>query len=156
MRLPRPRWPAMEAASELMPSSRSPSEQIAVFPLRLEGSVAKELGEDDVGDVGEAHRRAGMSGVGLLDGVDGEEADRVDAELFELVFRSDFRLVRLLGRGDGGGILRDGIGHGALLLKRGGQAPRLSCVSAGSWTGEGACPPLETGGGLYSSASRPN
>src|SRR5438874_4287129 len=36
-----------------------------------------------------------MSGLRFLDGVDREEANRVDAELFELVFVSDFRLVAL-------------------------------------------------------------
>ena len=33
----------------------------------------------------------------MLDGVDGEETDRVDAKLFEPVFRSDLRSATLLG-----------------------------------------------------------
>ena len=186
MRLPSPRWPASDAASELMPSSRSPSEQmhvdvvsdglervvgvearrhhlrgdahpdavreslsertgrhfdagrvavlgmagglrsplaealqlihrhlriagemqqrieqhrrvaggeheaIAILPVRRFRIVAHELGPEDEGHVGHAHRRAGMSRLRLLDAVDGEEADGVDAKLFELVLRPIF------------------------------------------------------------------
>src|ERR1051326_1594478 len=59
-------------------------EAVAVRPVRRLRTVAQELGPEDEGEVGHPQRRAGMSGLRLLDGVDGEEADGIDAELFEL------------------------------------------------------------------------
>ena len=50
---------------------------VAVRPFRIGGVEFQELGEQDGGDVGGAHRQAGMAGLGLLDGVHGKATDRV-------------------------------------------------------------------------------
>ena len=52
-------------------------EAVAVRPVRVLGIKAHEAGEQHRGDIGRAHRQAGMAGIGLLHGVHGEEADRV-------------------------------------------------------------------------------
>ena len=49
-----------------------------------------------------------MSGLRLLDGVDGEETDGVDAELFQLVFLPDERAIAVFCDGDGGGTFSRG------------------------------------------------
>ena len=58
-------------------------EAVAVRPRRVRGVVAQVTREEGVGDGSGAHRHAGMAGVGLLDAVDGEEADGLDAPLLE-------------------------------------------------------------------------
>ena len=58
-------------------------ESVAVPPERVGGVVAHHPREQRVGDRGQAHRRARVSGVRLLDGVDRERADRVHAQLVE-------------------------------------------------------------------------
>ena len=58
--------------------------------------VAKEVGPQHEGHVGHSHRRARVTRFRFLDGVDRQKPDRVDAELFELVFVSDLRLVTRL------------------------------------------------------------
>ena len=52
-------------------------EAIAVGPVRIERIELQEFGEKDRGDVGHAHRQAGMAGVGLFDGIHGKGSDRV-------------------------------------------------------------------------------
>src|SRR4051812_44756981 len=52
-----------------------------------------------------------MSGLGFLDCIDCEEANRVDAELFELVLLSDFRLVALFCGFDRGAGFLCGAAH---------------------------------------------
>src|SRR5258706_9195017 len=85
--------------------------------MRLGGIVVEEVGPDDERDVGHSHRRAGMSRLRFFDGVDSEETDGVDAELFETILRADFRLVALLGTRNGRS--RAGvIGHGKDLLTK--------------------------------------
>src|SRR4029078_5204551 len=84
-------------------------EAVAVRPVRRLRIVMEEFGPEDEGHVGHPHRRSGVARPRLLDGVDGEEADGVDAELFELVLRSDLRLVAFLGDGDRGARLVGGI-----------------------------------------------
>ena len=52
-------------------------EAVAVGPVRLRGVELHELGEQHRGDVGHAHRHAGMARVRLLHGVHGESPDGV-------------------------------------------------------------------------------
>ena len=68
-------------------------EAVAVRPDRIGGVEPQKALPQRVGDGGHRHRRAGMARVGLLDGVDRQRPDRVDAE------RVDVRCDRL---GDGG------------------------------------------------------
>ena len=58
-------------------------EAIAVGPKRVGGIVIQKMLPEGVDDGGEAHRRAGMAGIGLLDGVDGQGANGVDTKLVE-------------------------------------------------------------------------
>ena len=52
-------------------------EAVAVRPVRVGGVEFQELREQHGGDVGGAHRQAGMAGFRLLDGVHGEATDRI-------------------------------------------------------------------------------
>ena len=52
-------------------------ETVAVGPLRIVRVVPEEIVPEHFGNVGHAHRHAGMTGFGLLDGVGGEETDGV-------------------------------------------------------------------------------
>ena len=52
-------------------------EAVAVGPVRIFRIVFQEAREQHGGDVGAAHRQAGMAGFRLFDGVHGKEADRV-------------------------------------------------------------------------------
>ena len=52
-------------------------EAVAVGPVRIGRVVAQVPAPQRDGDVGHAHRRAGMAGVGLLHGVHRQRADRV-------------------------------------------------------------------------------
>ena len=56
-------------------------EAVAVDPLGVGGIVLHELVIEQVGDGRAAERGAGVAGVGLLNSVDGEEAEGVDGEL---------------------------------------------------------------------------
>ncbi len=56
-------------------------EAVAVDPLGVGGIVLHELVVEQVGDGCAAEGRAGVAGVGLLNGVDGEEAEGVDGKL---------------------------------------------------------------------------
>ena len=79
-------------------------ETIAVEPRRIARIVA-HLPTEHVGDGGKSHRRAGMAGVGALDGIDGEGPDRLDGELFDGHFLEGNHVMNLLGPGLGcGGI----------------------------------------------------
>ena len=60
-------------------------EAVAAGPDRVGRVEAQEALPERVGDRGERHRRARVARVGLLDRVDRECADRVDAELVEVV-----------------------------------------------------------------------
>jgi hypothetical protein len=81
------------------------NEAIAILPRRRFRIVAHEIGPEDEGHVGHAHRRTGMTRFRLLDAIVGEEADGVDAKLFELVLVADFRLVVAFRLGDRGACL---------------------------------------------------
>ena len=59
-------------------------EAIAVGPLRLRGVVAEELIPQRVGDGSEAHRRARMPRIRLLNRIHGEGANRIDASQIEV------------------------------------------------------------------------
>ena len=92
--------------------------------------MAHEIGPEDEGHVGHAHRRAGMPRLRLLDAVDGEEADGVDAKLFELVLRPDLRLVVALRLGD----RRAGLRRSArLLVHASSDAWRPGCASGADY-----------------------
>jgi hypothetical protein len=52
-------------------------ESVAVRPFWIGGVEFQELREQHGGDVGGAHRQAGMAGFGLLDGVHGQATDRI-------------------------------------------------------------------------------
>ena len=52
-------------------------EAVAVRPFRIGGVEFQELREQHGGDVGRAHRQAGMAGIRLLDGIHRQRADRV-------------------------------------------------------------------------------
>ena len=52
-------------------------EAVAIGPVGLRGIELQEFGEQDRGDVGHAHRHAGMTGVRLLHGVHGQGPDGV-------------------------------------------------------------------------------
>ena len=60
-------------------------EAISIWPDRILRVEAQHAIPDRVDQRRECHRRAGMSGFGLLHGVDGERADGVDAQLIKLV-----------------------------------------------------------------------
>jgi hypothetical protein len=45
--------------------------------LGIGGVEFQELGEQHGGDIGRAHRQAGMAGIGLLDGIHRQRADRI-------------------------------------------------------------------------------
>ena len=59
-------------------------EAVAVGPDRIRGVEAQEALPEGVGDRGHRHRRARVAGVGLLDRVDRQGPDRVDAERVEV------------------------------------------------------------------------
>ena len=52
-------------------------ETVAVEPVRVGGVVAVKIVEQDFGNIGHAHRHAGVAGVGALNGVHGKGADGV-------------------------------------------------------------------------------
>ena len=60
-------------------------EAVAAGPDRVGRVEAQEALPERVGDRRERHRRPGMAGVRLLDRVDRERADRVDAELVDVL-----------------------------------------------------------------------
>src|ERR1700693_265244 len=90
------------------------NEAITIGPERIEGIVAKEILPERVHDRSEAHRGAGMAGVGLLDRIDGESANGIDAELIE---------IRL------GGWLTDGLTHGLTHMDSWGRERTFFTVS---------------------------
>jgi len=58
-------------------------EAIAIEPGRVGGIVAQMLRPENVGKGCERHRRARVSRVRFLNGIHGENSDRVDTEIFE-------------------------------------------------------------------------
>jgi len=52
-------------------------EAVAVGPLRIAGIVLEVIGPQHLGDVGHAHRHAGVTGIGLLHGIHAEGTDGV-------------------------------------------------------------------------------
>ena len=52
-------------------------EAVAVGPMGIGGVEFQELGEQHGGDVGRAHRQAGMAGIGLLHRIHAEGADGI-------------------------------------------------------------------------------
>ena len=61
-------------------------EAVAVGPRRVPGIVPKMTRPQDVGHRGRAHRHTGMPGVCLLNRIDRQHPDRVDAELVHIIF----------------------------------------------------------------------
>jgi hypothetical protein len=60
-------------------------EAVAIGPDRVLRIEAQDLVPDRVDQRRQRHRRAGMTGLRLLDGLDRERADRIDRELIELL-----------------------------------------------------------------------
>ena len=75
-------------------------EAVAVRPVRLLRIVFQIAGEQHGGDVGAAHRQAGMAGIGLLDRIHGQEADRVGHPVVFLA-RSIMNCLRSWDFGEG-------------------------------------------------------
>ena len=53
------------------------NETVAVKPIGIRRVVLQVIGPQDLRNICHAHGRAGMPGVGLLDGIDGKEADGI-------------------------------------------------------------------------------
>ena len=70
-----------DAVEQHRPVAGAEDEAVAVGPRRIRRVVAHDAAEEDVGRGRHGHRQAGMPGVGLLDRVHGQRANRVDAEL---------------------------------------------------------------------------
>ena len=64
--------------------ARGEHEAVAVRPDRVGGVEAQEALPERVGDRGQRHRRPRVAGVRLLDRVDRQRPDRVDAELVDV------------------------------------------------------------------------
>ena len=64
--------------------ARGQHEAVAAEPLRILRVVAHEARVEQVSRGRHAHRQSAVAGVGLLHGVDGEHANRVDAGLVEV------------------------------------------------------------------------
>ena len=64
--------------------SRREHEAVPVRPVGIGRIVSEHARVQEVGDRRHRHRQPGMAGVGLLDGVHRQTADRVDAETIEL------------------------------------------------------------------------
>ena len=60
-------------------------EPVAVRPLGVARIVHEVLLPEHIGHRRGAHRQAWVAGVGLLHGIDGEDANRIDGEVAELV-----------------------------------------------------------------------
>ena len=73
-------------------------EAVAVRPAGIGRVVPQEARPEHVGHRRGAHRQPGMARVGLLDGVDGEEADRVDRQRVELRCRHWKTSFKILAR----------------------------------------------------------
>src|SRR5215467_4355087 len=58
-------------------------EEIAIGPDRVLRVKFEDTIQNRVDERRERHRRSGVPGVGLLHGIDGERANRVDAQLIE-------------------------------------------------------------------------
>ena len=83
-------------------------EAVAVGPVRRLRVEAQESGEQHGGDVGHAHRHAGMAGFGLLDRIHGERAQRVGHLAKLRVARRRQRRAGGGSRGGGGGVAHYG------------------------------------------------
>lgn len=64
-------------------------EAVAVEPLGVLGVVLEELVPERITHGCAAHRQAGVAAVGLVDGVDSQHPNAVDAERVERRRRSD-------------------------------------------------------------------
>jgi hypothetical protein len=52
-------------------------EPVAIGPLRVARVVLEVVGPEHLGDVGHAHRHAGVAGIGFLHGIHAERADGI-------------------------------------------------------------------------------
>src|SRR2546423_14887186 len=89
--------------------ARRQYEAVAIQPAWIARIVAEMLCPQHVGERGERHRSAGVTGVRLLNGVHRKNSDRVDAEVLERLPGSG-RSGRGCWSGSGRGI--GGIRHG--------------------------------------------
>ena len=90
-----------QSVLEHAPVTRGQNKAIPVEPLGIFRVVLHDLVIEHVTHWGASHGETRVAGIGLLDGVDGEEADRVDGFLHE----------RDVGGGLLGGLNRNGGAH---------------------------------------------
>ncbi len=69
-----------EAVDEHRAVARGEDEAVAIRPLRIRRVNFEELRPEDGGEFGAAHRQAGVARLRGLDGVEGQDADRVRRE----------------------------------------------------------------------------
>src|SRR5208283_5269109 len=73
--------------------ARRKNKTISVRPRGIERIVGQEIMPKRIGNRSESHGRAGMTGVGLLHGVDRESADSIDTKLIEIRFGHGFSVA---------------------------------------------------------------
>src|SRR5581483_12188912 len=73
--------------------TRRKNKPIAVGPARLAGIVSEKTRPKHVGHGRRSHREPGMAGISLLDGVDRQESDGVDAEFIERAWIQDLLVL---------------------------------------------------------------
>ena len=98
-------------------------ETIAVEPHRI-ARIVPHFPAEYVCDGGQGHRRAGVTRVGLLYGIDGEGPDRLDGELFDGHFLEGNHVMNLLGPGLGCGGIHACIRFSRVVLDAGGPGGR--------------------------------
>jgi hypothetical protein len=112
-----------QSVLEHAPVAGGENKAVAVEPVRVLGVVAHDLIVEDVSHGRAPHGEPRVAGVGLLDGVDGQEPDRVD-RLLEQLASGGLPLERLDGgcADDGLAAVRRGGGRAAGRLERRAQA----------------------------------
>ncbi len=74
-------------------------EAVAIGPVRISRIVPQESGPEHVRHRRRSHRESGVTRVGLLHRIDGEEADRVDRDVVGMLFLHGRFLTRLVMSG---------------------------------------------------------
>ena len=109
------------------PVTGGQDETIAVEPLGVLRVVRHSLAEDDIAHRGAAHRKTRVTGVGLVDGVDGQETHGVNRIVDRVL--GDARGGGDGGRADDGGRL--GSGRNLARVELGAKGERGRGVSGG-------------------------
>ena|SRR5208283_2535293 len=68
-------------------------EAVAVGPQRIRGIVFQKTLPQRIDNRGQAHGRAGMPGIRLLHGINGERPDGVDAQLIDVLLAHSVSLA---------------------------------------------------------------